>query len=116
MIFVRDAVRFIPVGVFQLVQSGRTKLVYFANQSAYYFISTKRAFLTCHAVYIKAIIIFFFVVTFAPKCLTKWKSVLPFIHWQGQIELTSWSLYLVARNFRFCLWDTRKPISGEINQ
>ena len=90
MIFVRDAVRFIPVGVFQLVQSGRAKLAYFANQSAYSFISTKRAFLTCRAVNMKAIIIFFFVVTFAPKCLTKWKSVLPFIHWQGQIELTSW--------------------------
>ena len=60
MIFVRDAVRFIPVGVFQLVQSGRTKLVYFANQSAYSFISTKRAFLTCHAVHMKAIVFFFF--------------------------------------------------------
>ena len=62
--------------------------MYFANQSAYSFISTKRDILTCHAVYMKAIVIFFFVMTFVPKCLTKWKSVLPFIHWQGQIELT----------------------------
>ena len=90
MIFVRDAVRFIPVGVFQLVQSGRAKLVYFANQSAHSFISTKRAFLTCRAVNMKAIIIFFLCGDIRSKMLTKWKSVLPFIHWQGQIELTSW--------------------------